>query len=116
MKCNIVEKDTSFFEEDKDGFRKVPLFGRGLETWYRLVDNGDDWKENGQFSRYSLKKSWLNDDNKREYASASIKVKEADWLIKGEILVVDEDHIIRDRRYKVIKKLQMSRPWSNCNV
>ena len=102
MKCIIKESDKSFFEPDEQGFRKMPMFGRGVQTWYRLKDNGHDWHENGEFSRYSIKKSWVDeDDNERYYSGAPLCDTNAEHLLSGGRLVVDEDTIVLDKRFNI---------------
>ena len=100
MLCKIVKQDESFFEPDEQGFRKMPVFGRGKETWYRLLDNGKSWQDDGKLSRYSIKKSWI-DEGERYYSGAPLQDKEAIHLIKGYQLVVDEDWIQLDKRFNI---------------
>ena len=99
MLCKIVKKNIRFFEPDQNGFTILPLFGRGKGTWYRIKDNGKEWKENGNFVRFVLHKSWVN--NEREYAWIPLQDSHAKSLMNGLPLHVDEDTISLDKRFKV---------------
>ena len=106
MLCKILEQDESWYLPNKEGWSKMPLFGRGQQTWYKLVDHGLTWKEDGQFSRYGIRKSFIgNDDNERYYASAPIQDKEAMHLINGNVLTVDGDSIELDKRTKIFRNM-----------
>jgi hypothetical protein len=101
MLCKIVKQDQSFFDYVKGKGQKMPLFGRGDKTWYKLIDHIKD--EDYCFSRYSITKSFIDDDNDRCYTDVPIQDKEANHLLNGHTLVVDEDHIVLDKRTKVYR-------------
>ncbi len=111
MECKIVKQDKSFFDEDEKGFRSMPLFGRGHQTWYRLIDHIDD--EDYCFGRYSITKSFIDDEDDRCYTDVPIQDKEANHILSGGVLTIDEDHIVADRRSKLYRNLKSpSYDWS----
>ena len=101
MLCKIVKQDESWYEPNTEGWSKMPLFGRGTQTWYKLIDHIKD--DNYCFDRYSITKSFIDDDNDRCYTDVPIQDKEANHLIKGHALVIDEDHIVLDKRTKAYR-------------
>jgi hypothetical protein len=101
MLCKIVKQDESFFEHIKGKGQKMPLFGRGEKTWYKLIDHIKD--DDYCFDRYSIMKSFIDDDNDRCYTDVPIQDKEANHLINGHALVIDEDHIVLDKRTKAYR-------------
>jgi hypothetical protein len=113
MECKIVKQDESFFEHIEGKGQKLPLFGRGHQTWYRLVD-GKDKLPDGKYwiSRYTLVKSFMDGDE-RVYNECHIQDVEANQLLNGDVLVVDEDHIVADKRSKLFRNLKSpSYDWS----
>ena len=101
MLCKIVKQDESWYEANTEGWSKMPIFGRGKQTWYKLIDHSND--ENYCFDRYSITKSFVDDENDRCYTDVPIQDKEANHLINGHALVIDEDHIVLDKRTKAYR-------------
>ena len=96
MLCKIVKKNIKFFEPDQNGFTILPIFGRGQSTRYRIKDNGKEWKENGNFWRYTLVKSWISDE--RMHAYIPLQNSHVSQLKAGLPLNIDEDTIILDQK------------------
>ena len=104
MLCKIVKQDESWYEPNEVGWSKMPAFGRGESTWYRLIDNGLTWKEDGQICRYGLRKSWIyKGEYTRDYSSIPIQDHEAKHLLDGNVLGIDGDSIQLDRRTKAYR-------------
>ena len=82
----------------------MPLFGRGEKTWYKLIDHSND--ENYCFDRYSIMKSFVDDENDRCYTDVPIQDKEAYHILSGGTLTIDGDSIIADKRAKMYKDYQ----------
>ena len=104
MLCKIVKQDESFFEHIKGKGQKMPLFGRGEKTWYKLIDHIKD--DDYCFDRYSITKSFIDDDNDRCYTDVPIQDKEANHILSGGTLTIDGDSIIADKRAKMYKDYQ----------
>ena len=104
MLCKIVKQDESFFEHIKGKGQKMPLFGRGEKTWYKLIDHIKD--DDYCFDRYSIMKSFIDDDNDRCYTDVPIQDKEANHILTGGTLTIDGDSIIADKRAKMYKDYQ----------
>ena len=104
MLCKIVKQDESWYEPNTEGWSKMPLFGRGKQTWYKLIDHIKD--DDYCFDRYSITKSFIDDDNDRCYTDVPIQDKEANHILTGGTLTIDGDSIIADKRAKMYKDYQ----------